>query len=176
MPLPLNVDILDLTGSAREHQASDEARRWRDDQVGHTAVAYRLDQWVRDWITYDWCRSDQLPVPTVPALAGWLSRWVDEACDRHPAIDDFADEISDVHGAIRAYIPRMVDRDEPPPRRRAEPRTAPCRGCDMVSLWWWPSDERVRCDTEGCGVVMTEDEYASWSRLVIAGAKRGAGV
>lgn len=174
MPLPLNVDILDLTGRAKGFTPSKDAVP--EDQVGHTAVAYVLDSWARDWIGYEWCRSDQLPAATVAELAAWLGKWVEAACDHHPAIDDFADEIRDLHAAIRAYIPRMVGRDEPPPRRRAEERTAPCRGCDMVSLWWFPSDERVRCDTEGCGVVMTEDEYAAWAKLVLAGMKRGAGV
>jgi hypothetical protein len=174
MPLPLNVDVLDLTGPAREHVASDHARLWAEDQTGHAAIAYQLDQWARDWISYDWCRSDHLPLPTVPELAAWLARHCDDACDHHGAVDDFAGEIRDLHGAMRAYIPRMVERDEPPPRGRPEPRTAPCRGCDLFSLWWWPSDERVRCDN--CEVVMTEDEYAAWAKLVLAGLKRGAGV
>lgn len=171
---PIDLDLVDLTASAREHQPSDEARRERMHQIGHISIAYRLDQWVRDWRTYTWCGSDIQPAPTVPDLATWLGRWVDAACDQHPAIDDFADEIREVHGSMRAYIPRVVERNEPPPRRRAEPYTAPCRGCDMVSLWWFPSDERVRCDTEGCGVVMTEDEYAQWARQIIA-FERGAG-
>lgn len=177
MPLPLNVDILDLVGPTRVLNLTDAGRPWwHEDQTGRLSVAMVLDSWARDWITYEWCRSGQLPAATVPELAAWLGAWVGAACDRHPAIDDFADEISSLHAAIRAYIPRVVDRDEPPPRRRAEPRTAPCRGCDMVSLWWFPSDERVRCDTDGCGVVMTESEYAAWAKLILASVKREAGV
>jgi hypothetical protein len=170
MPLPLNADIVDLTGPAKVVNLTDAGRPWwHEDQTGHVAVAAVLDQWVRDWISYDWCRSDVMPVPTVPELAAWLGKWAEAACDEHPAIDDFAGEIRDIHTAMRAYIPRVVDRDNPPPRRRAEPRTAPCRGCDMVSLWWFPSDERVRCDN--CDVVMTESEYAAWARLIIAGER-----
>jgi hypothetical protein len=172
MPLPLNVDIVDLTGPPRRFRPSSEALRWIDDQIGEPAVAYILDLWVRDWDSYQWCKSTVTPEPTVAALTAWLARRCDDACDHHPAIDDVADEIRDLHLTMRGYIPRMVEEDERPPRRRAEPRTAPCRGCELVSLWWWPSDERVRCDTDGCGVVMTESEYASWARLVIAGAKR----
>lgn len=171
-PLPLNVDVLDLTGPARDHHASAEARRWAEDQIGHPAIAYCLDQWARDWISHDWCRSDHLPLPTVADLVAWLGKWVNEACDHHPAVDDFAREIRDVQAAMRAYIPRVVQEGERPPRGRPEPLTAQCRGCDLVSLWWWPSDERVRCDN--CDVVMTEDEYADWARLVLAGLKRAA--
>lgn len=173
MPLPLNVDILDLTGRLREFRPSRDALRWRDDQVGEPAVAYILALWVRDWLSYDWCKSTVTPDRTVKALAAWLVARCDDACDHHPAIDDVADEMRELHATMRGYVPRMVEKGEPPPRRRAEPRTAPCRGCDLISLWWFPSDERVRCDN--CDVVMTESEYATWARQIIA-YERGAGV
>lgn len=164
MPLPLNVDILDLTGRAKGFTPSKDAVP--EDQVGHTAVAYVLDSWARDWIGYEWCRSDQLPAATVAELAAWLGKWVEAACDHHPAIDDFADEIRDLHAAIRAYIPRMVDQTH---SARAERRPAPCPSCDAAGLWWWPSDQRVKCDN--CPRSMTIEEYARWVSQKTAYAK-----
>lgn len=171
-PVPLVLDVVDLTHGGHRGQATTVARAYADDQVGHMAIRARLGSWAQDWLSYAWCRSDHLPELTVPALAGWLGKWIDDACDHHPAVDEFADEMVDVLAAIRAYVPRVVQEHEQPPRQRPEPRTAPCPACDMVSLWWWPSEERVRCDTVGCDRAMTEDEYARWAKLVIADAKQ----
>jgi hypothetical protein len=171
MPLPLNVDILDLTGKAKGFRPSREALP--EDQVGHTAVAYVLDSWARDWISYEWCRSDQLPAPTVAELAAWLGKWADDACDHHPAIDDFADEIRDLHAAIRAYIPRMVDRDEPPPRRRPQQLPTPCPSCDLVTLFRQPGDPRVDCANPDCRRILTGDEYARWTRMLVVQLRTG---
>lgn len=163
--LPLNEDIADLTSPHRAGQATEHARRWAEDQTGHMPVRARLESWVQDWASHDWCESSNLPIPTVPALAGWLGIWLDRACDHHYAIDDFADETADILAAMRAYIPKVVEVGETPPSKRVI-RSAPCPECDMISLWWHPKDDRVRCDN--CPRVMTESEYETWSKMVLA--------
>lgn len=182
---PVDLDVVDLTGDARPASIAVRYRTERPpgqapinwaayggdpDQIGHLSVATELEFWVQDWITMRG-EGEHLPLPLVPPLAGWLSARLTWAIDEHPAIDEFATALTRIYGALRAYVPRVVEEDEKPPQRRAEPRTAPCPACDMVSLWWWPSDERVRCDTDGCNRVMTESEYAQWARLVIADAR-----
>lgn len=105
-PVPARLDVVDLLDQARVPNPSDQAREHPEDQIGHHSVATALDQWVRDWITYDWCHGDHLPVPTVSTLVGWLRVRLEDACDRHPAIDDFAVEIRQVRsilsGALRS--------------------------------------------------------------------------
>lgn len=168
-PVPLVLDVVDLTHGGHRGYATADGRLWAEDQIGHMAIRARLGSWAQDWLSYDWCRSDRLPEHTTAyALAAWLGKWADDACSHHPAVDEFADEMVEVLATIRAYVPRMVEEDEQPPKQRPEPRTAPCPACDMTSLWWFPSEERVRCDTDGCNRVMTDDEYARWARLVIA--------
>lgn len=179
-PVPLVLDVVDLTGDARPASIAVRYRNgWSvlggdPDQIGHLSVATELEFWVTDWALMRG-KSEGLPEPTVASLARWLSDRLDWAMDQHPAIDEFAAALTRVHGAVRAYVPRVVQEHERPPTQRAEPRTAPCPACDMVSLWWWPSEERVRCDTDGCNRAMTEDEYTAWCRLVIEHEKRGAG-
>lgn len=170
---PTNLDVVDLTASSRPASIAVRYRNgWSalggdPDQIGHLAVATELEFWVTDWIGMRG-EGEHLPLPLVPPLAGWLGDRLGWAVDEHPAIDEFASALVRIHGALRAYVPRVVQEHEQPPGRRAEPRTAPCPLCDNVSLWWWPSEERVRCDTDGCNRAMTEDEYARWARLVIA--------
>lgn len=84
--------LLDAYGRQRLTQ------RGGTDQVGSPPPLFILDQWVQDWITYD--LGDFPPPPTMTELTRWLLDRLDEACDRHPAIDDFARELSELAATV----------------------------------------------------------------------------
>lgn len=87
-PLPLRSSALDLAGRASTVEVQD----YRGDQEGAVAVAAILDSWAQDWSVL---RDDEeLPDPTVDALVAWLSRRLPWALDVHPAIDEFAAELT----------------------------------------------------------------------------------
>lgn len=155
--VPANLTAVDLTLPARQPNPTAQARLNPEDTVGHLSAATVLDQWVRDWRDLLW-PDHHLPVPTVPELAAWLSNRVDAACDRHPAVDEFAAELHHLHGALRVAL--------------GETKPAPtvmlavtCKRCDAVSqLKQYPGDEYISCDA--CGMLYTKDEYREWTGLL----------
>ncbi|MFI7608765.1 hypothetical protein ACIBTV_27145 [Micromonospora sp. NPDC049366] len=129
------------------------------DQTGQLSVATVLDQIVRDWRDTLF-PGHQLPVPTVPGLAGWLLNRSSAACDRHPAITDHAVEIRQ----LRTALYRALGEGEPLPQVMWG---VLCRtdGCDDVSqLVRRPENEYIECDA--CGRLYTEQEYQEWTRLL----------
>jgi hypothetical protein len=71
------------------------------DQAGAWSVAAVLDSWARDWSeTLDL----PLPKPEVPALVSWLSIHLTRAVDEHPAIQEFAEEVTTTLYAVRALL------------------------------------------------------------------------
>lgn len=161
MPLPLNVDVLDLMGPANAEPVSDQ---WRD-QTGQIAVAAILDTWVSDWIDTRGLGERQ-PIATVANLNGWLLVRLDWACDKHPAIDVFATEIGKLRGAMRATLGQT---DE-----RPEHMAAPCPGCDMLTLVRKPGADRIECANQDCRRVLRDSEYGQWARMVIASERKAA--
>lgn len=120
------------------------------DQAGDPSAPAVLDSWARDWQTWRWAL---LPDPAVPALARWLADRLDWACDRHPAVDDFAAELSDLAGRLRPRGPK------------AELKTGvPCRECDRVTLYRWPGSDFVECGS--CPCLMTPEEYLRWVQML----------
>lgn len=120
------------------------------DQIGEPSVPAVLDSWAQDWQSHEW---STLPVPTVPALAGWLGKQLNWACDEHPAVDDFAYELAQLVAGVRPIAPRAELK-----------RGVPCRGCDKVTLFRWPGSDYVECGS--CDVLMTPDEYERWIQLI----------
>lgn len=155
-PLPLRVDPLDLTMPARAGGVHDAL----GDQVGYLPVASVLDSWVQDWRGTIRCGSVN-PCPTVPELARWLGTWLPTACDHHPAVDEFADEMFSLARTLRRAC-GMVD-------PRPELLDAACSRCDSVSLHRLPGEDRVECGV--CGRLMTESEYHQWTKMVVADLK-----
>lgn len=133
------------------------------DQIGLLPVATVLDQWVRDWISHDWCPGDHLPVPTVVTLVDWLGKRLDVACDRHDAIDEFADEIRDLLHACHRVRDNV-------PARPEYLDGVPCSGCDLMALSRKPGD-RYRAECGNCGRLYTDDEYENWTGLLAARAR-----
>lgn len=151
-PLPLRVDPLDLTMPARFAAVHDV----RGDQLGYVSVATVLDSWVRDW--RDTLRPQQaLPRPSVRHLTIWLTHRLDDACDRHSAIDEFAAEMRDLLSAIW----RVTGATEVKPEYMDG---VVCRRCDLKDLYRLPGQDRVEC--QSCGDLLTEEEYRRWTRLL----------
>ena len=154
-PLPLRVEALDLRLHPHVHPVHDPY----GDQIGHPGVATILDSWARDWQTY---LDVSLPSPTVTLLCGWLLRWLDKACDTHPAIDEFAAEILDLVRTLR----RAIGVAGP----AVELLDVPCRKCEWLSLAPIPRQDRIEC--LNCGDLSTGDEYTRWTGLLAAGVQQ----
>lgn len=157
-PVPANLDAIDLTLAPGPGVIHDPYR----DQTGMIAVAAMLDQWARDWRD-EMAFAQSLPVPTVPELARWLSDRVEWACDRHPAVDEFANEM----GRLRAILRGVLGLTEPP----AEFCDGiVCRKCDRYALY--RENDYVECDH--CGLLYSETEYREWVGLLAGAARRMA--
>jgi hypothetical protein len=100
-PIPIRVDVVDLTLTARNGVVIDGY----GDQTGAQSVATILDQWVRDWRDTLW-PDHSLPNPTVVELVGWLRNRLEVACDSHPAIDEFAAEVRALRRTLLAALGR----------------------------------------------------------------------
>jgi hypothetical protein len=185
-PVPVDLELVDLTAPARAgsllphangamRQQSSVIPRTKtlelhayaavwSDQIGGLSVATTLDSWARDWREQRH-RGETMPVPTVLVLAGWLGDRLGDACDSHPAVDEFAADMRDLHRRLRGALgllgpwPELCD-------------GVPCRCCDTRSLYRVPGSDYVECAT--CPELMTEDEYHRWTELLAASARRGA--
>lgn len=82
---PLNIAALSITGPGAD-----------------TPLA-RLDSWAQDWAGM---LDQALPGATVYELCGWLSARLPWACDHHPAIDEFAQDVRDITGQLRMFAGR----------------------------------------------------------------------
>jgi hypothetical protein len=190
-PVPVSLDLVDLTAPARAgsllphanaelHQASavvvrtktmerhTYAARWTD-QIGHLSVATVLDFWATDWRGAR-AKGEGLPRPVVGEMCTWLLDRLEDACDDHPAVDEFAADLQDVHSTLRAVLgltgpwPELL-------------RGVPCRRCDVVSLARLPvghygAQQYIECGS--CGDLMTPEEYERWTQL-LAASVRGRG-
>lgn len=151
-----DVDRLDLTATPRAAFPSAAGRANKADQIGHLAVAADLDLWVRDW--RDALFSGQhLPEPTVPVLVGWLELRMDDACDRHPAIDEFADEMRSLRSALR----RKLGLNAPP---KTLCKGVACKACDLLTLY--REGGLISCGN--CGLNYSDDEYRKWVGMLNA--------
>ena len=79
---PLNIAALSLLGP------------------GWDTPPARLDWWAQDWAGM---LGHEPPGPTVSELCRWLGVRLPWACDQHPAIDEFAQDIRELAGQLRAY-------------------------------------------------------------------------
>lgn len=164
-PTPLRIDPADLTADARLLNLTRlEYPEHHEDQTGYLPVATVLDGWVRDWREHR-DRGEGLPEATVPALARWLSVRLDDACDDHPAVDEFHDEIKQLRSSLRSTL-GVVDIPD-------YKRGVPCRSCDNLTLVRYNGSDWVECtavDTDGnpCPELMSPEEYERWTGLLAA--------
>jgi hypothetical protein len=107
--IPPRVDVVDLTLPARPGSIGIAQRGlWEGsggdpDQVGYLSIATELDFWVQDW-RISLYRDHSLPGTSVIELAGWLRVRLPQACDSHPAIDEFAAAINSLTRTLRATV------------------------------------------------------------------------
>ena len=130
------------------------------DQTGEPSTAAVLDSWARDWQTYPWANA-MLPTPDVAPLAAWLTLWLEAACDHHPAIDDFADQ-------LRQHL-RVLRRVNGHAGPVVELLDTPCRRCDWLALAPVPRQDRIEC--LHCGDLTTGAEHERWTGLLAAGVR-----
>lgn len=153
-PVPVSLDVVDLSASARIGNATAQAKRNPDDQIGHISVPSILDAWVRDWRD-EMAFAQSLPLPTVPELVRWLRDRIEWACDRHPAVDEFAAEMVKTRGILRSILGLT----------ESEPDFCDgvvCKSCDRMALY--RDGQYVECDA--CGLLYTEAEYNEWVALL----------
>jgi hypothetical protein len=162
-PIPISTNTHDLAAAAKVPSLTPSSRGWDDrsmrgwpeDQVGYLSAATTLDQWARD--IRDLLFPDHhLPPATVDELVMWLRNRVDDICDRHPAVAEFAEETRSLRSALRSAA------------GETEPQPEPCDGvscarCGMRAMYRRPGDI-YRAECSSCGTLYTENEYA----LVIA--------
>lgn len=133
-PLPLRDTALDLTGRVATYGFRDSVQDYHGDQIGHQPVVAILDGWARDWSAIR--EDEELPDPTVDALVSWLSRRLGWALDVHPAIDDFAHELT-----VTLYICRTVIKVS----RRPIYSDEACPRCGTAALRRQSGDPSWRC-------------------------------
>lgn len=156
-PVPVNLDLIDLTLPAHGDNLTIHGKTWWEDQIGHLSVAMELDLIVRAWAGE---LEHRLPAPTVPVLAGWLADRTQWACDHWRGVDVDAQTLSDLRGKLRGVLGET--------EQRPERMGAPCPSCDRVTLIRRPGEDKVECADEDCRRVLTAEEYATWARMVLA--------
>lgn len=184
-PVPVTLDLVDLTAAARQgsmlpaangelHQHAsivartrslerhEYAARW-DDQVGLLSVATELEHWVIDWIgARD--KGEHRPEPTVTVMIGWLGDRLDDACDRHPAVDEFAADARRMRSTVRRFalgrpeLPEVCD-------------GVVCSGCDMRNTLYRHPGSQWRAECGACGNLYTDEEYERWTGLLASWAR-----
>ncbi len=168
-PVPVRVDVLDLTGPARQfnptRDRADQPNQKPDDAAGHLSAATVLDSWARDW--RDVLFPDlHLPPATVDELVRWFrvgadhdnpGTRIDEACDSHSAIDEFADEIHRLRQALR----RAAGETEPQPQPCIG---VECQRCSLRTLYWRTDGTGgVECVNPDCMRLYDLESFRLWT-------------
>lgn len=159
-PVPVRVDVVDLLAAARPASRALLARGvlgLDEDQVGHLSAATILDTYVRDWAAV---RGEGLPAtPDVHTLCRWLLDRLDWACVEWLRVDEFADELRELHAALSAAAGELP--------ARPEPRDRECPRCDMPTLVLDLDTGYTECTDEDCRALLTEDEYRDYLRALL---------
>ncbi len=124
------------------------------DQTGVIPIRAAMLEWVADWAqTRRVGERGPGRHADTRELAMWLRQRVDWACDHHPGVADFAEDLALTLFAARA----VLDLSHKPTRYEA-----PCPGCGLLSLQRPPGRaDYIEC--RNCGRLLTEAEYATRS-------------
>lgn len=159
-PLPINVDVLDLTATARAATPLGDSR----DQIGYLPVTTVLDAWVRH--VRDVLHPDfHLPPDTVEQLVKFLHRHLEQTLDE---LTDVLPELATQLRGLGAAM-RVILRDvEPVPQPLLGVRCEHCR--TISTLVPWPSGEYTECRT--CGQLYTDAERQQLGRRQLAAVRK----
>lgn len=158
-PIPIPVTVVDLKAPARQPSPSRAARQWPEDQVGYLSAATVLDQWCRS-VRDEMFTGHHLPPATVDEMVVWLRNRLENVCDHHSAVAEFAEEVRNLRSALRSAAGQV----EPPPERCDG---VPCRRCDMQMLYRQPGGD-IECVNPDCRAVYRADEYLDWIKTLAA--------
>lgn len=165
-PIPIDATALDLKAAARFTGNSRGVADWPEDQVGQLSVATVLDEWIRD-VRSKIYPGLLLPPATIEEMVTWLrtpvgderSR-IDDICDLHPQVADFAAAVQILRGSLRA----ATGETEPKPQRCPH---VECKQCDLLMLFKHPGGDVV-CANPACQAVLRPEEYDEWAKTVVA--------
>lgn len=158
-PLPINLDVLDLSAGIRPERIGvryrgDYARQAGGDptQIGYLPVATELAFWADDIAE---ARDEGETAPdTVYALTWWLRERLTWTCDHYLAVDEYAANLRHIRGALNHLV------GDTPPKPQRLP--TPCPGCEQLTLIRQPGQDRVECADPDCARVLTPAEYQTW--------------
>lgn len=167
-PLPLALEPLDLTARWTSPQGPIRLARLAanaGDQIGSLPVRETLGGWVRDWLE----RRDvgeSGPGSAVWSMCEWLTVRTEWACEDHPAVDEYCDEVVSLRGLLHT----LVGREQPDERPKPIPGV-PCIRCRFVSLVR-RHDGTVECTHEDCRRVYSPEEYERVTKAAAWAARR----
>ncbi len=182
-PLPFTVDPLDLTadwtvprGPLRRARLAANA----DLQEGFVPVRSTLITWIRDFAERHGV-GENGPDDDVKSMCDWLRERTEWACSEHPALDSYAQELTELRGKLLAMAGReevcpdcggkgcetCQDRGMVPPPWPTPLEGQPCPRCDYVGTLVRRADGDTACEHPTCGTVWRPDE---WERLTRAKA------
>jgi len=143
-PVPVSLELLNIVGPGATAVSDPFA-----DQYGELPVAVWMRGVADDWAALrGWAHLTASHVTEVGWLARRLSAWLDWACDHHPAIESFAEELS-LHRSILRHAAGVV-----PP----EPEHCHGVACQRCNLWTlWRHDGRVECGS--CHRILDAEDY-----------------
>jgi hypothetical protein len=98
---PVNVSGLSLLGAGSVIPAT-EGTPYPQDQLGTVPPLDLLAWWVEDWIVTRAMR-EHMPDMLITSVTIWLTTRLEWACDHHPAVDEFAQDLRELTGQLRAY-------------------------------------------------------------------------
>lgn len=160
--LPINVQVVDLLRDASWH-----APAVGEDQVGILSVATQLYGWANYWRLSLEHSVTPLPYST-PKLMQWIGYRLTKLADEDPEIWRFAEVLIGLKGQLRSALGESTPKPEVMWGVR-------CRRCDAVSTLVLDPDDPDRyreCSNEGCGLLMTEDEYKAWLVEIVEELRR----
>jgi len=176
-PLP-GGEALNLVarGNVHTRQTLKPTDPYGPDQHGPVDPAEILWSWTRDWILYRRKGETGPGRGDLVSIVTWLRPRLEWACDRHPAIADFAAEVSDAVDALRGILNV---------RRYVQRFKEPCPRCDTKALYrevdpdmqnMDPAERAARSWVEcgSCHNLWRESEFARLSIILDTEARRAA--
>lgn len=165
-----NDDAIDITAPARPASRALFARGvlgLAPDQTGHLSLATTLEKWVDDWRTTG-VPGTVLPVAEVGVMLDWLRTWLDWACDYHPGVDEFAEEMRGYRSTMRG-INRLFDI----PDFKHDIPCAQCGSQLLYQRYGGPANGSLWVECGLCPRIMSPDEYDEYCGRLAEGLTKG---